>query len=70
MPSKELTTTFEEDLASSGCPRRARLSPDPDDAEFEARVDEVVLYVTHIQNTGSGDRYAPSTAALPGLFLQ
>ncbi len=39
------------DLASAGCPNRARLSEDPDDAEAEQRLAEAIPYVRHIQNT-------------------
>ncbi len=39
------------DLASAGCPNRARLSDDPDDAEAEARLLEALPYVHGIRNT-------------------
>lgn len=39
------------DLASAGCPSRARLSEDPDDAEAEARLIEALPYVPFIRNT-------------------
>jgi len=39
------------DLASAGCPSRARLSEDPSDAEAETRLVESLPYLPHIQNT-------------------
>jgi hypothetical protein len=39
------------DLVSAGCPSRARLSDDPDDAEAEARITEALPYLRYIQNT-------------------
>src|SRR4030095_5547637 len=39
------------DLLSAGCPSRARLSEDPDDAEAQARLIEAIPYLPHIQNT-------------------
>jgi len=39
------------DLASAGCPSRARLSEDPDEAEVDARVTEAIPYLQCIQNT-------------------
>ena len=39
------------DLASAGCPSRARLSDDPDDAEAAARLQEAIPYVHAIRNT-------------------
>ncbi len=39
------------DLTSAGCPSRARLSEDPDDAEAEARIIEALPYLRYIQNT-------------------
>ena len=37
------------DLVSAGCPSRARLSEDPDEAEAQARLAEAVPYLRHIQ---------------------
>lgn len=39
------------DLASAGCPSRARLSEDPCDAEAETRLVEAVPYLQYVQNT-------------------
>lgn len=39
------------DLASAGCPSRARLSEDPDEAEVVARLAEAIPYLQYIQNT-------------------
>ena len=39
------------DLASAGCPSRARLSEQPDDAEAESRLSEAMPFVPCIQNT-------------------
>jgi glucuronate isomerase len=39
------------DLASAGCPTRARLSEDPSDAEAEARLVEALPYLKYVQNT-------------------
>ncbi len=39
------------DLASAGCPTRARLSEDPSDAEAEARLVEALPYLKFVQNT-------------------
>jgi hypothetical protein len=39
------------DLASAGCPSRARLSEDPGEAEAHARLAEAVQFVPHIRNT-------------------
>lgn len=39
------------DLASAGCPSRARLSEWPEDAEAEARLIEALPYVPYIRNT-------------------
>jgi len=39
------------DLVTAGCPSRARLSEDPDDAEVEARLVEAVPYLRHVRNT-------------------
>ena len=39
------------DLASAGCPSRARLSEAPDKAEARSRLLEAVPFVRHIQNT-------------------
>ena len=39
------------DLASAGCPTRARLSEDPGDAEAEARLVEALPYLKYVQNT-------------------
>jgi glucuronate isomerase len=40
------------DLASAGCPSRARLPEDPDAAESERRLLEALPYLPHIRNTG------------------
>jgi hypothetical protein len=39
------------DLSSAGCPSRARLSPEPDDAEAEVRILEALPFLPYIQNT-------------------
>jgi hypothetical protein len=39
------------DLSSAGCPSRARLSEDPDEAEAQARLAEAIPYVPFIRNT-------------------
>jgi hypothetical protein len=39
------------DLASAGCPSRARLSEDPDQAEAQARLAEALPFVPFIRNT-------------------
>lgn len=39
------------DLVSAGCPSRARLSEDPDDAEATARIVEALPYLRHIRGT-------------------
>jgi glucuronate isomerase len=39
------------DLSSAGCPNRARLSEQPDRAEAEQRLIEVLPYLPYIQNT-------------------
>ncbi len=39
------------DLASAGCPSRARLSSEPDEAEVETRLVEAIPYLKYIQNT-------------------
>ena len=39
------------DLVTAGCPSRARLLEDPDEAETRARIIEAVAYLPYIQNT-------------------
>lgn len=39
------------DLASAGCPSRARLSEEPDEAESAARLAEAIPYTRYIRNT-------------------
>jgi hypothetical protein len=39
------------DLVSAGCPSRARLSEEPDEAEAESRLAEAVPFVPQVQNT-------------------
>ena len=39
------------DLYSAGCPSGARLSPDPDEDEAGARLQEALPFLPHIQNT-------------------